>query len=136
MGVSGFLLDTHALVWWWRANDRLPAAARSLIESDQRQIYVSAATAWEMATKHRVGKWPEVGDLLPGFDSLLERSRLLALPISMGHARLAGSLAAYHRDPFDRMLAAQAITESLTLISGDPAFASFGLDCLWQGAAQ
>jgi PIN domain nuclease of toxin-antitoxin system len=132
VGVSGFLLDTHAVAWWWTQGSRLTDTARALIESEVRTIYVSAVTPWEMATKFRIGKWPEVGELLPGFEGFLARSRLTGLQISMDHARLAGSPSTAHRDPFDRMLAAQAIAESLTMVSGDPAFAAFGVTCVWR----
>ena len=130
--MNGYLLDTHALVWWWRGDTMLPPNIRSLIERGERKIYVSAVTPFEMATKHRVGKWPEVEDLLPGFEETMVRSGLIGLPILFAHARLAGSLASPHRDPFDRLLAAQAIMESLMLISADSAFAGFGLSTVWR----
>lgn len=132
MGVSGLLLDTHALVWWWRSSPLLPGPAQTTIETSPANVYVSAVAAWEMATKHRLGKWPEVRELLADFDVFASRSRLIGLPISLAHARLAGTPPSDNRDPFDRILAAQAISESLTLVSGDPAFLSFGLACVWR----
>lgn len=107
------LLDTHALVWWWTDDKRLPAVARSAIASSDNAVLVSAASAWEIATKHRLGKWPEVAALLEGFDTSLRRSRFTSLPITHKHARLAGTLDGEHRDPFDRMLLAQARLEEL-----------------------
>lgn len=125
------LLDTHALVWWWTDDKRLPGAARAAIASPDNQVLVSAASAWEIATKHRLGKWPEVAALLDGFDANLRRSRFTSLPISHEHARLAGTLDGDHRDPFDRMLLAQARLENMALVSGDAAFRGFGATVLW-----
>lgn len=125
------LLDTHALVWWWTDNPRLPALARAAIAAPGNTIYASAASAWEIATKHRIGKWPEVGQIADQFDSLLRRSRFVALPITAGHARLAGALEGTHRDPFDRVLIAQARQENLTIISGDAVFPGYGTGVIW-----
>lgn len=125
------LLDTHALVWWWTDDRRLPAAARAAIASPDNAVLVSAATAWEIATKHRLGKWPEVATLLDGFDTNLRRSRFIGLPISHDHARLAGGLDGEHRDPFDRMLLAQARLEELAIVTGDPVFRTYGAAVVW-----
>lgn len=125
------LLDTHALVWWWTDDKRLPAAARAAIASPDNQVLVSAASAWEIATKHRLGKWPEVAALLDGFDANLRRSRFTSLPISHEHARLAGTLEGDHRDPFDRMLLAQARLEEMALVTGDAVFRGFGAAVVW-----
>ena len=94
-------------------------------------MLVSAASAWEIATKHRLGKWPEVAALLDGFDQNLRRSRFTSLPISQEHARLAGGLDGEHRDPFDRMLLAQARLEDLVLVTGDLVFRSYGATVVW-----
>ena len=126
------LLDTHALVWWWTDDPRLPAAARAAIAVPDRQVMVSAASAWEIATKHRLGKWPEVTVLVEQFDALLDRSRFTPLAITPSEARLAGTLDWAHRDPFDRMLLAQARAQSLPLVSGDAAFAGQGIAVIWQ----
>ena len=125
------LLDMHALVWWWTDDKRLPSAARSAIASADNAVLVSAASAWEIATKHRLGKWPEVAALLDGFDSNLRRSRFTSLPISQEHARLAGGLDGEHRDPFDRMLLAQARLEDLVLVTGDLVFLRYGATVVW-----
>lgn len=129
------LLDTHALVWWWTDDKRLPAAARSAIASPDNAVLVSAVSVWEIATKHRLGKWPEVAVLLDGFEAHLRRSRFTALPVSAAHARLAGTLDADHRDPFDRMLLAQARLEQLVIVTADPVFAALGADVVWGAAA-
>lgn len=125
------LLDTHALVWWWTDDKRLPAAPRAAIASPDNTVLVSAASAWEIATKHRLGKWPEVATLLDGFDTNLRRSRFASLPISHEHARLAGGLDGEHRDPFDRMLLAQARLEELAIVTGDPVFRAYGATVVW-----
>lgn len=125
------LLDTHALVWWWTDDRRLTGPARAAIAAADNAVLVSAASAWEIATKHRLGKWPEVATLLEGFDANLRRSRFASLPISHEHARLAGSLDGEHRDPFDRMLLAQARLEKLTIVTGDSVFAQYGAAVIW-----
>ena len=126
------LFDTHALVWWWTDDRRLPVAARAAIAAPDTQVLVSAASAWEIATKHRLGKWPEVTELVDRFDELLRRSRFAPLAITLAEARLAGALDWTHRDPFDRMLLAQARTQRLPLVSGDAAFAGQGIAVIWQ----
>jgi PIN domain nuclease of toxin-antitoxin system len=128
------LLDTHALVWWWTDDPRLPAAARAAIAAPDNIVHVSSASAWEIATKHRVGKWSEVEQLIAEFSSLLRRSRFYPLPIVMEHARRAGSLPGPHRDPFDRMLIAQAGLESLPVVTADPVFGTYRVPIIWDGA--
>lgn len=125
------LLDTHALVWWWTDDRRLPSQARAAIAHPDSTVYVSAASMWEIATKYRLGKWPEVGSLLDKFDATMRRSRFIPLPVSMEHARLAGGLDHPHRDPFDRMLAAQARHDGAALVSGDAVFPELGVDIVW-----
>ncbi|HEX5326991.1 MAG TPA: type II toxin-antitoxin system VapC family toxin [Acetobacteraceae bacterium] len=129
-----FLLDTHALVWWWTDDDRLPEAARRAIAQADNTVLVSAASAWEIATMHRIGKWPEVAKLIEQFDELLRRSRFAPLGISVVHARRAGSLPGDHRDPFDRMLVAQAEEQTAILISGDRVFRHYNVPVMWDGA--
>jgi PIN domain nuclease of toxin-antitoxin system len=129
------LLDTHALVWWWTNDPRLPVPARAVIADPDSIVYVSAVSAWEITTKHRVGKWPEVGRLIAEYASLLRRSRFQALPISMEHAHRAGGLPGPHRDPFDRMLIAQGGLEALPIVTADAVFAAYGAEVIWQGVA-
>ncbi len=126
------LLDTHALVWWWTDDPRLPAAARTVIADPAAIIHVSAASAWEITTKHRLGKWPKVEQMIAEFNALLRRSRFHALPISLEHAHRAGSLPGPHRDPFDRMLIAQSGLEALPVVTNDPVFAAYGAEVIWQ----
>ena len=125
------LLDTHAVVWWWLDDPRLPVASRRAISTATNTVYVSAVSAWEVATKNRVGKWPDVEAIVDEFSSLLRRSRFVPLPITVEHARAAGTLAGAHRDPFDRMLIAQSKAEQATLVSRDAGFRDHGVDLIW-----
>ncbi|MCK0507094.1 type II toxin-antitoxin system VapC family toxin [Aromatoleum anaerobium] len=126
-----YLLDTHALLWWFTDDPRLSPAAREAIADDANAILVSAASAWEIATKHRLGKLNEAADAVRRFDELVAADGFQHLPVCHFHALKAGSYPAEHRDPFDRMLAAQSELESVQLITCDPAFALFGTATLW-----
>ena len=131
MGVT-LLLDTHALFWAVREPARLSAVARDAISDASVPLVVSAASAWEMATKHRLGRWPEISDFVRNFDRKVQRLGARPLAVSVEHALAAGGLEWGHRDPFDRVLAAQAMREGITLISKDRAFAELpGLSTLW-----
>jgi len=125
------LLDTHALIWWLADDPALSRPAHDAIAEAENTIHVSAATAWEIATKHRLGKLPNVRDLVEDFSGALAREAFLELPISVSHGECAGSLPGIHRDPFDRMLIAQAKVEGLTLVSNERLFDAFGVDRLW-----
>lgn len=128
----GMLLDTHAFVWAVAAPDRLSSHALEVIADPTVALLVSAATAWEISIKHRSGRWPEVAPLLSQFARLTKDLGATHLPITSEHALSAGSLDWQHTDPFDRALAAQAMSEGVALISKDPAFASLpGLTRLW-----
>ncbi len=125
------LLDTHVLFWWFIEPARLTAAAFAAIEADDAEVYVSIASCWEIAIKVGLGKWPEATMLLDAFDDELDRAEFLVLPISIAHARAAGLLQSSHRDPFDRLLAAQAQIEGLTLVTADAKLAALGAPVLW-----
>jgi PIN domain nuclease of toxin-antitoxin system len=125
------LLDTHALLWWLADDVRLSHAAREAIADPRRTVYSSPASAWEIATKCRIGRLPEARELLADFSGMLVRAGFEELPITTKHAVLAGALAGDHRDPFDRMLAAQALCESLEVVTIDAALAVLGARCLW-----
>lgn len=126
------LLDTHAVLWALTEPDRLSSSARALIEGLQTDVLVSAASAWEIATKYRLGKLPRAESVVMGYSAHLIRLRARELPIASSHALAAGLFAVNHRDPFDRMLAAQAIAESVPLITDDPAMAEFpGIVTRW-----
>lgn len=126
------LLDTHAFVWAVTAPDRLSAAAREVIADATVPLLVSAASAWEIAIKHRSGRWPEVGVLIRQLEAVGARLGVTHLPMSSDHALAAGGLDWSHTDPFDRALAAQAMREGLPLVSRDRAFAELpGLSTIW-----
>jgi len=125
------LLDTHAFVWAVASPERLSSTASEAILSQGNQLFLSSATAWELATKYRIGKLPEAKPILDAFESLADDLRARLLPIFHGHATLAGLMPSDHRDPFDRMLAAQAQIEELHLVSRDPAFGAFDVSVVW-----
>ena len=125
------LLDTHALLWWLTDDDRLSEAARAAISQESNPVFVSAASAWEIATKARIGKLSGVPGLVERFAELVAAEGFTPLPSAQSHALRAGGYALAHRDPFDRMLAAQSEVEALVLVTRDPVFADFGSVTLW-----
>lgn len=125
------LLDTHALLWWLAGDRRLSKRARALIGDEANEIYVSAASAWEVATKHRIGRLPDAGDLVADFAGQVAEQGFMSLPITLEHGQRAGRLAGSHRDPFDRMLIAQAHAENLTLVSNEEVFDRYGVTRAW-----
>lgn len=120
------LLDTHTLFWVVRQADRIPAAASELLTDPGNELLVSAVTPWELGIKHRSGRFAEAGPFLLALDRYLETLGATELPISIKHSLVAGQLEWAHRDPFDRMLAAQAITENAVLVTADAAFTTLG----------
>ena len=132
--VSGatFLLDTHALVWLVVSPERIPAATLDQLTDESTTILVSAASAWEIATKHRLGKMPEAAPLLANWDGDMAELRADEIPITRADALQGGSLTWRHRDPFDRILAAQAMALKIPFVSGDPVMSTLpGLDVQW-----
>lgn len=125
------LLDTHTLVWWLAGDDRLTEKVRALLSDEAHEILVSAATAWELSTKHRLGKLPGVAAIVDDLATYIDAQGFIALDITLAHAQRAGALAGAHRDPFDRMLAAQAHIEDLILVSADEALDAFGVRRVW-----
>jgi PIN domain nuclease of toxin-antitoxin system len=126
-----FLLDTHALLWWLFDDRRLSRRARAVLKEPKNQIFVSSASAWEIATKFRLGRLDSAKPLFDDFSGWMARARFSELLISSAHAMRAGTWGVEHRDPFDRLLAAQSSQDELRLISRDPVFADFGLEPLW-----
>jgi PIN domain nuclease of toxin-antitoxin system len=118
------LLDTHVVLWALRDPARLGPEAGVLIRDRANELFVSAATPWEIATKHRIGKLDDAGPLLLAWSQYLDRLGASELPISSAHALAAGQLDWGHRDPFDRMLAAQSVLDSLVLVTADTVFRS------------
>lgn len=125
------LLDTHALLWWLFDDPKLSVAARGLIADRDNEILVSSASAWEICTKHRIGKLPAAEPLVRDVAAWVQRAGFQALPVSIRHAQRAGAWPQPHRDPFDRMLAAQGVLEDVPLISRDEALAAFGVRLIW-----
>jgi PIN domain nuclease of toxin-antitoxin system len=126
-----FLIDTHVLLWAAFDEDSLSPKARRLLQSASSEIIVSAASAWEIATKFRLGRLNFARDLVESFIPKVTSAGYLMLPISAEHALRAGLLPGDHKDPFDRMLAAQAIHEDLPLISNDAKIDIFGVRREW-----
>ncbi len=129
--MTRLLLDTHALIWWWKDDPILPPSARAAIEDRSNDVFVSAAAGWEIATKVRKGQLPEMRDRVATFHDDVVHEGFRHLPISSIHGVRGGSLAGAHKDPFDRILAAQALIEDLTVITRDREIADFGCKVLW-----
>lgn len=125
------LLDTHALFWWLYRPQRLPALVLAAITDPNVAVFASAVSAYEMAYKHGRGQWPEVTPLVNAFSAVLAEQDFDLLALSASHMLRAGAYAAEHRDPFDRMLAAQAEVEMLRLVTADNRLAAFGVEVLW-----
>jgi len=125
------LLDTHALLWWLDGDRRLSSRVRSLIGDESTVVFVSAASAWEVSTKVRIGKLPGAVEVAERFMEVIGRQDFEAISITVEHARLAGLLPGEHRDPFDRMLIAQAQIEGIALVSNEQLFDGFGVRRIW-----
>jgi PIN domain nuclease of toxin-antitoxin system len=126
------LLDTHAFLWWVFADPRLSRAARTAIGDEaQNSVFVSAASAWEIATKYRIGKLSDARVVAEDVSGAIAAEGFNPLAVSVRHAERAGSLVGHHRDPFGRMLVAQAISEDLVLLSNERAFEAYGVKRLW-----
>lgn len=125
------LLDAHALIWWLAGDLSLSATAQNAIADDRNDVFVSAASAWEIATKYRIGKLSQAALLAADVASAIAQQGFHELPISLRHAQIAGGLPGLHRDPFDRMLIAQSISEDMALVSQEKIFAPYGVQLLW-----
>ena len=129
--VSRFLLDTHVLLWWLFDDHRLSCPAFDIIKAPDNTLLVNSVSGWEIATKTRLGKLPHAGEVAHNLPSLLCRSRMDVLPITMEHALAAGALPGPHRDPFDRMLIAQGQIEGLHIVTSGPAFKQYPVTLVW-----
>lgn len=125
------LLDTHAFIWWFEGSKRLPAPANAAIADEANAVFVSAASAWEIATKHRLGRLPNLDVLARSIPEYLARQRFTELPVTVEDGVRAGALPGPHRDPFDRMLIAQALERNLVLVSSERLFDRYGVQRLW-----
>ena len=125
------LLDTHALLWWLDGDRRLSLKARRAIASQSNSILVSAASAWEIATKARLGKLPGATEVAADVAAIVAGQGFLPLDITLLHAQRAGNLPGDHRDPFDRMLVAQSQIEDVALVTDDDAFEAVDVRRFW-----
>jgi PIN domain nuclease of toxin-antitoxin system len=131
MATMKLLLDTHALLWWLFDAPELSSTARSPLADTSNRAFVSAASAWEIATLVRLGRLEAARPLMDGYDGWIARAGFSELPVLAQHAILAGSIDSPHRDPFDRMLAAQARLEDLILLNRDLAMDGLGARRIW-----
>jgi PIN domain nuclease of toxin-antitoxin system len=125
------LLDTHALIWWLAGDEKLGRRAREAISDEANLVVVSAASAMEVATKFRIGKLPDAALLAQDFEAIIASQGFTELGISVRHARLAGEMGIDHKDPFDRLLIAQALSEDLALVSNETRFDEFAVTRVW-----
>jgi PIN domain nuclease of toxin-antitoxin system len=125
------LLDTHTLLWWFSDDPSLPASCRKLIAQPDSSVFVSAVSAWEIATKFRLGRLASASELVRDFGGYLDRDRFLNLPISFEQGVRAGSLPGPLQDPFDRMLIAQAEMEKMFIVSNEKIFDQYGARRIW-----
>jgi PIN domain nuclease of toxin-antitoxin system len=125
------LLDTHALIWWLAGDEALSRPARAAIADEANSVAVSAASAMEISTKFRLGKLPGASVLARDFESIVAAQGFDALAITLQHARLAGEMSIAHKDPFDRLLIAQAHAEDMALVSNERLFDGYAVRRLW-----
>lgn len=127
---NAYLLDSNALLWWWFEPDRLSGAVRELLSDPATPVFVSVASMWWLSLKHQQGKLPELDAVIPDIPGLLQADGFEALPISLAHGLQGSGYSLPHRDPFERMLAAQAELDRLVLLSSDPQPSTFPFQTL------
>ena len=125
------LLDTHALIWWLAGDEALSRRAQEAIADEANSVAVSASSAMEVAIKYRIGKLPDAAVLARDFEAIIADQGFDELPITVHHARLAGEMKIGHKDPFDRLLIAQAQAEDMVLVSNEALFDDFAINRLW-----
>jgi PIN domain nuclease of toxin-antitoxin system len=125
--VTRALVDTYALLWWLDDDPALPAAARAMLADSSNELLVSSATVWEIAIKRSLGKLRAPEDLV---ETIAEEG-FIFLAVTPWHAWRVARLPPHHTDPFDRLLAAQALTEGIPIVTGDPAFGPYGVGVRW-----
>ena len=119
------------MLWWLAGDSALSPVAKAAIADESNAVFISAACAWEIATKHRLGKLPGVAAVVADLDAAIVGQGFIGLPITVRHGRAAGALPGPHRDPFDRMLIAPAMLDNLVLISNEQPFDAYGVLRLW-----
>ena len=125
------LLDTHALIWWLAGDAALSRAARAAIRDEGNEVFVSAVSAWEITTKHRIGKLPNAAALAADVAAAVAAQGFAELPMTIRHSQMAGGLPGSHKDPFDRILIAQAALENMMLVSRETIFDTYDIRRLW-----
>ena len=125
------LLDTHALLWWVTGNSRLSAAAYAAIDDGNNVVFVNAASAWEIATKHRLGRLPEANDIALDVKGRMTAEGFRELVITLEDGEYAGRLPGHHQDPFDRIIIAQALIRNLAIVSNERVFDQYGVNRVW-----
>lgn len=125
------LLDTHAFLWWLDGDRRLSPRARRAIAAEQNAVWVSALSAFEIVLKARLGRLPRAAAVADDLAGAILSQEFIALDVTVAHAQRAGDLPLTHRDPFDRLLAAQAIHEGLHFVSNDETFDRLGVARYW-----
>jgi PIN domain nuclease of toxin-antitoxin system len=125
------LLDTHTLLWWLAGDSALSAAARDAIADPDNEVFVSAASAWEIATKYRLGRLPSAAVIAADIAGAVTSQGFTELPISLRDGQIAGGLPPVHKDPFDRMLIAQAVTADMVIVSNEILFNAYAVARLW-----
>lgn len=125
------LLDTCTLLWWWSEPEKLSSRCKTLICDPINIIFISAASAWEIATKYRIGKYPGGARIITEWDDRLHIDGFREMAISSTHAFRAGTLPGKHKDPFDRMFAAQGILENIPVATPDTAIYDLGAELVW-----
>jgi len=129
--MTTLLFDTHTLLWFLEGDERLSPRARECIEAPDTVMHASAVSAWEIANKFRLGKWPAALVVANSFIKTMSAQAIAVLPVTAEHAQRAGLMDGVHRDPFDRMLAAQSEIEGMPLVTADAVFKAFGTKTVW-----
>jgi PIN domain nuclease of toxin-antitoxin system len=122
------LIDTHALLWWLSDDPRLSYRAQAVISNPENDVFISACAGYEIAYKQSLGKLPPSPENL---SRLLLREGIQSLPVSLGHALAAGELRGPHRDPWDRIMMAQALAEHCHVVTADRVFSEYGIPVIW-----
>ncbi|MDR1238894.1 MAG: type II toxin-antitoxin system VapC family toxin [Treponema sp.] len=125
-----YLLDTHAAIWFLMGDDKLSDTARRIIGDNSNAVYVSVASAWELAIKIGIGKLRFPGNTA-GFTRMAQDNNMIILPIETAHLTVLEGLPFHHRDPFDRLIAAAAVAEKMTLITADEHIMRYGVPLVW-----
>lgn len=125
------LLDTHAFLWWTAGDPALSIRARKAIEARDNKVYVSAVSAWEITTKFRIDKLPGAAPIVDNLADELLKDGFTSLSVSFAHGQVSGALPGFHKDPFDRLLIAQAMVDGMALVSNERIFDAYGVHRIW-----